>query len=164
MDVLMRKFATALCLFMLAACGQPASQQAPAPQAEDGDGPVVLATTRNMPDWLLVLRTNEGGTVHFNQRTITRENGFADIWLQVRYGHIQAWDASDETTNRIIHFDVERMHYRFNCAEETFVIVERQIMGENEEVVARDEPRQVYRTTPMTGVARHMLPLACNAS
>lgn len=117
-----------------------------------------------MPDWLLVLRTNEGGTVHFNQRTITRENNFADIWLQVRYGHTQAWDASDDTTNRIIHYTVERMHYRFNCADETFVIVERQIMGDNEEVVARDEPRQLYRTTPMTGVARHMLPVACRAS
>ena len=163
----MRKFAAALCLFALAACGQPAApagEQTPAAQTESGDGPVVLATTRNMPDWLLVLRTNEGGTVHFNQRTITRENGFADIWLQVRYGHTQAWDASDDTTNRIIRYDVERMHYRFNCTEETFVIVERQIMGDNEEVVARDEPRQVYRATPATGVARHMLPLACRAS
>jgi hypothetical protein len=158
----MRKFAATLCLFALAACGQPA-QQAP-PQAENGDGPVVLATTRNMPDWLLVLRTTEGGTVHFNQRTITRENGFADIWLQVRYGHTQPWDASDETTQRVIRYDVERMHYRFNCAEETFVIVERQIMGANDEVVARDEPRQIYRATPPTGVARHMLPLACRAS
>lgn len=163
----MRKLAAALCLFTLAACGQPAApagEQTPAQQTENGNGPVVLATTRNMPDWLLVLRTNEGGTVHFNQRTITRENGFADLWLQVRYGHRQAWDASDDTTNRIIHYDVERMHYRFNCAEETFVIVERQIMGDNEEVVARDEPRQVYRATPMTGVARHMLPVACRAS
>jgi hypothetical protein len=167
MDFIMRNLAAALCLFALAACGQAAApDQAPAggQAATQETDAVVLGSTRNMPDWLLVLRTNEGGTVHFNQRTITRENGFADIWLQVRYGHTQAWDASDETTNRIIHYQVERMHYRFNCAEETFVIVERQIMGDNEEVVARDEPRQIYRTTPMTGVARHMLPLACRAS
>jgi predicted small lipoprotein YifL len=162
MEALMRKFAAALCLFTLAACGQPAAPAgAPATQNE---GPVVLATTRNMPDWLLVLRTTEGGTVHFNQRTITRENGLADIWLQVRYGHTQAWDASDETTERIIRYDVERMHYRFNCAEETFVIVERQIMGANEEVVARDEPQQIYRTTPITGVARQMMPVACRGA
>lgn len=158
----MRKLAALFCLFTLAACGQPApADQAP---AASGDGPVVLSTTRNMPDWLLALRTTEGGTVHFNQRTITRENGFADIWLQVRYGRNQAWDASDETTDRIIRYDVERMHYRFNCAEGKFVIVERQIMGANEQVVARDEPAQVYRAAPNNGVASHMLRVACNAS
>jgi len=161
----MRKLTALICLFTLAACGQPATPQGEAPAAEtSGDGPVTLATTRNMPDWLLVLRTTEGGTVHFNQRTITRENGFADIWLQVRYGHTQAWDASDETTERTIRFDVERMHYRFNCAEETFVIVERQIMGSNDQVVARDEPRQIYRATPVSGVARQMLPVACRGA
>lgn len=161
----MRKLTALICLFTLAACGQPAAPQGESPAAQTpGDGPVVLATTRNMPDWLLVLRTTEGGTVHFNQRTITRENGFADIWLQVRYGHTQAWDASDETTERTIRFDVERMHYRFNCTEETFVIVERQIMGSNDQVVARDEPRQIYRATPVSGVARQMLPVACRGA
>jgi hypothetical protein len=166
MEALMRKFAAAICLFVLAACGQataPAGEQAPDGQAAETDS-VVLGSTRNMPDWLLVLRTTEGGTVHFNQRTITRRDGLADIWLQVRYGHTQAWDASDETTDRIIHYEVERMHYRFNCAEETFVIVERQIMGANEQVVARDEPQQIYRTTPITGVARQILPVACRGA
>jgi hypothetical protein len=159
----MRKLTALICLFTLAACGQSAAPrgQAPAPQSE---GSVLLGSTQNMPDWLLVLRTTEGGTVHFNQRTITRQNGLADIWLQVRYGHPQAWDASDETTERTIRFDVERMHYRFNCAEETFVIVERQIMGANDEVVARDEPQQIYRATPVSGVARQMLPVACRGA
>lgn len=165
MNFLMRKLAAVICLFTLAACGQPSApaDQAPA-EATTENGAVVLGTTRNMPDWLLVLRTTEGGTVHFNQRTITRENGLADIWLQVRYGHTQAWDASDESTDRVIRYDVERMHYRFNCADETFVIVERQIMGAGDEVVARDEPTQIFRATPSTGVARHMLPVACRAS
>ncbi len=159
----MRKLTALICLFTLAACGQPAAPQGQAP-ATQSEGSVLLGSTQNMPDWLLVLRTTEGGTVHFNQRTITRQNGLADIWLQVRYGHPQAWDASDETTERTIRFDVERMHYRFNCAEETFVIVERQIMGANEEVVARDEPQQIYRATPISGVARQMLPVACRGA
>jgi hypothetical protein len=166
MRFVMRKLTALACFFALAACGQPrapASEQAPAPQAE-GDGPVVLATTRNMPDWLLVLRTTDGGTIHFNQRTITRENGFADIWLQVRYGREQLWEADTETTERVIRYELERMHYRFNCAEQTFVVVERQIMGANEQVVARDEPRQVYRATPATGAARHIMPIACRGA
>jgi hypothetical protein len=164
MKFLMRKLAALICLFTLAACGQPAAptrDQGSAPQAQGGDGPVVLATTRNMPDWLLVLRTNDGGTIHFNQRTITRENGFADIWLQVRYGRQQLWEADTESTERVIRYELERMHYRFNCAEETFVVVERQIMGANEQVVARDDPRQIYRQTPYTGAARHIMPIAC---
>lgn len=163
MHFFMRKLTALICLFTLAACGQPAAPQGQAP-ATQSEGSVLLGSTQNMPDWLLVLRTTEGGTVHFNQRTITRQNGLADIWLQVRYGHPQAWDASDETTERTIRFDVERMHYRFNCAEETFVIVERQIMGANEEVVARDEPQQIYRATPISGVARQMLPVACRGA
>jgi hypothetical protein len=39
------------------------------------------------------------------------------------------------------------MHYRFNCADETFVVVERQIMGANEEVVARDDPNKSIACT-----------------
>jgi predicted small lipoprotein YifL len=167
MERLMRKLAAIICLWTLAACGQPATpagEQAPAQTEASGDGPVVLATTRNMPDWLLVLRTNDGGTIHFNQRTITRENGFADIWLQVRYGREQLWEADTETTERVIRYELERMHYRFNCAEETFIVVERQIMGASEQVVARDEPRQIYRQTPITGAARHIMPIACRGA
>ncbi len=162
----MRKLAVLICLFTLAACGQPAAPggQTPASGGNGEGGSVLLSTPEGLPDWLFVLRTSEGGTIHFNRRTITRENGFADIWLQVRYGHTQRWDASDETTERIIRFDVERMHYRFNCAEETFVIVERQIMGANEEVVARDTPPQVFRSMPASGVARQMLPVACRGA
>jgi hypothetical protein len=165
MHVFMRKLTALLCLFTLAACGQAAAPQGQAPATEVPEtGSVEFGTTRNMPDWLLVLRTTEGGTVHFNQRTVTRQNGLADIWLQVRYGQPQAWDASDETTERTIRFEVERMHYRFNCAEETFVIVERQIMGSGDQVVARDEPQQIYRATPASGVARQMLPVACRGT
>jgi hypothetical protein len=167
MKFLMRKFAALICLFTLAACGQaaaPAGEQAPAAQeGEGGGGPVVLDTTRNMPDWLLVLRTNDGGTIHFNQRTITREDGMADIWLQVRHGRQHLWEADTETTERVIRYELERIHYRFNCTDDTFVIVERQIMGANEQVVARDEPRQIYRRIPYTGAAHHMLPIACRA-
>jgi len=164
MHFLMRKLAVLICLFTLAACGQQTAPGGQTPSQPQSEGSVLLGTTQNMPDWLLVLRTSEGGTVHFNQRTITRHDGLADIWLQVRYGHTQAWDASDATTERTLRYDVERMHYQFNCAEETFVIVERQIMGSGEEVVARDTPPQVFRATPASGVARQILPLACRGA
>lgn len=165
----MRKLAVLIYLFTLAACGQPAAPAGQAPAAgsetqQNEGGSVLLSTPQGLPDWLLVLRTTEGGTVYFNQRTITRESGMANIWVQIRYGREQVWDASDDSTDRLIRYDVERMHYRFNCAEEKFVIVERQIMGSGDRVVARSEPTQVWRTTPMTGVARQILPAACRGA
>jgi hypothetical protein len=164
-DMLMRSLLAAALLFALAACGQdrtPASADAPA--ASQGGGIVEFGSTRNMPDWLFILRTSEGGTIHFNQRTVTRENGMADIWLQVHYGREQLYNAETETTETVIRYELERLHYRFNCAEETFVVVERQIMGDNEQVVARDEPRQIWRATPEAGAARHVLPIACRGA
>jgi len=166
MHFLMRKLAVLICLFTLAACGQPAAPtgQQPAQTGSENNGSVLLSTPQGLPDWLLVLRLRDGGTVYFNQRTITREDNLANIWLEIRYGQPQSWDASDATTQRLIRYEVERMHYRFNCSEETFTIVERQIMGSNQEVVARDNPNTPYRGTPQTGVARRMLPVACRGA
>jgi len=126
----MRKFAFVLLAALAAACGQPAAptQQQEA-QGEQGDGgPVVLATTRNLPDWLLVARQRDCaadappaeqcplGEVHFNQRTITRTpDGFADIWVQTRHGQPQLFEYETETTRTTVRFELQRLHYRFNC-------------------------------------------------
>lgn len=157
-------FAAALLAFSLVACGQeaPPAETVTSPAAETGA--VVLGSTQNMPDWLFILRTNDGGTIHFNQRALTRSGDFADIWLQVRYGRQQLFAMESETQETVVRYELERIHYRFNCTDEKFVIVERQIMGANEEVVARDEPAQVWRMTPETGAARHVLPIACRGA
>lgn len=162
--MLMQKLAALICLFTLAACGQqPAAKGAPAAQPQERDA-IILGSTQNMPDWLLVLRTTDGGMIHFNQRAITRANGLADIWLQVRHGRQQLYQAESETTEQTVRYELERLHYRFNCAEETFIVVERQIMGANEQVIASYEPRQIWRTTPASGAARHVMPIACRGA
>lgn len=153
------RFALAAALFTLAACGQSTAPATNMPPAEPGA--VEFGSTRNMPDWLFILRTNDGGMIHFNQRTVTRADGMADIWLQVRHGRNQLYSIESETTETVIHYEVERLHYRFNCQEGTFLVVERQIMGANEQVVARDEPTQIFRATPPTGAAAQVLPIAC---
>jgi len=44
------------------------------------------------------------------------------------------------------------------------VVVERQIKGPDERVVARDEPRQIYRD-PLRGSITHVImPIACRGS
>ncbi|MGE0597213.1 MAG: surface-adhesin E family protein [Hyphomonadaceae bacterium] len=159
----MRAFIISLALVSLAACGQPAGNNGGgARQAEPGS--VAFGSLQNMPDWLFILRTTDGGTIHFNQRTVTRADGMADIWLQVRHGQQQLFEMESETAETVVRYEVERIHYRFNCAEETFVIVERQVMGANEQVVARDEPRQIWRATPAQGAASHILPIACRGA
>jgi hypothetical protein len=160
----------------MAACGQP-SESGAAPGQKQAEGPVVLATTRNMPDWLLVARQRDCpadappaeqcplGEVHFNQRTITRTaDGFADIWVQASHGQPQLFEYETDTTHTTVRFTLERLHYRFNCSTQEFVVIERQIMGENETVVARDEPRQIYRA-PLRGSITHVvMPIACRGA
>lgn len=173
MKALMRKLAALFAVFTLAACGQ--AQQTPASQSTGETDSVILGSTQNLPDWLLVARQRDCrgetpaedreciGEVHFNQRTITRsaDGQTADIWIQVRHGQPQLFQAEDATTETTIRYTTQRLHYRFNCAEEKFVVVERQIMGAGETVVARDEPTQIYRAPVAGSVTAIIMPIAC---
>lgn len=173
MKAMMIRAFTALALLALAACGQPAPDQSQAP-ADGNNNRVLLGSTQNMPDWLFIARQrdclgneDEGercptGEIHFNQRTITRTpEGFADIWIQVRHGRQQLFEYETETTATAIQFELERLHYRFNCNTTEFIVIERQIMGPREAVVARDEPRQIYRAPIRGSVTNIILPIAC---
>ncbi|MGE0740237.1 MAG: hypothetical protein AB7O98_02755 [Hyphomonadaceae bacterium] len=174
------KWAAAAVVLILAACGQAdaptgaPTTEATATPTPEGQAPVVLATTRNMPDWLLVARQRDCprptdgspdlciGEVHFNQRTITRgADGMADIWVQVRHAQPQLYDIESETHRTTIRYQLQRLHYRFNCESQEFIVIERQIMGPNERVVTRDYPRQIWRA-PAQGSATHIvMPIAC---
>jgi hypothetical protein len=161
----------------LAACGQP--QQGSTPSASTDPGAIVLGSAQNLPDWLLVARQRDCraetpaedleqciGEVHFNQRTITRDAaaGTADIWIQVRHAQPQLFQMESATTETTIRFENERLHYRFNCATTQFIVVERQIMGTGETVVARDEPRAIYRNPIQGSVTGIIQPIACRGS
>jgi hypothetical protein len=174
-DMTLRQLIAALtCLFTLAACGQsgtPASGSTAQAPAEPGS--VMLGSTQNLPDWLLVARQRDCdagehcplGEVLFNQRTISRNaDGTADIWIMVRHGAPQLYSLEDARTQTAIHFNVERLHYRFNCENSQFIVVERQIMGANDTVVAHDNPRPIYRA-PVPGSATGVIePIACRGS
>jgi hypothetical protein len=169
----MKRALLALAAVTLAACGQPQSQDAAAPA---DPGAVVLGSAENLPDWLLVAyqrdcpRPEVGpdtcrGEVHFNQRTITRSpDGTADIWIQVRHGQPQLFQIEDATTETTVRYTHQRLHYRFNCNTGEFVVVERQIMGANEAVVARDEPTQIYRAPVSGSITAIIMPIACRGT
>ena len=145
----MRFALAALGLMALAACGRSEKADEGAAAPAQNAGSVLLSSTQNLPDWLLIAHQSGGGDIHFNQRTISRDGqGNADIWAQVRYGSNQIYSGSDGTTETIVRYNTERIHYRFRCADENFTIVERQIMGSGETVVARDQPTRTLSSNP----------------
>jgi thermostable 8-oxoguanine DNA glycosylase len=68
------------------------------------------------------------------------------------------------TTETTIRFELERLHYRFNCESGQFIVVERQILGASDSVVARDEPRQIYRDPVRGSVTGIIQPIACRGT
>ena len=174
----MRKLAALFCLFTLAACGQPESRAPAAPMPTDPAAQVrvSLQTSPMSPDWLVAARQRDCpevgevaaercayGEVSYNQRTITRsvDGTIANIWAQVNHGAPQLYEGETETAVIRIRFTQSRLHYRFNCTDETFAIIERQIMGENETVVQRDTPRELYRAPARWSAVAIMMPIAC---
>lgn len=165
--------AACIVLLALAACGNPVSPgNGSSQEPARGDGSVVISSTENLPDWLLVAyqrdcARGEGcprGEVKFNQRTITRAaDGTADIWVQVRHGMPQLFAIESETTETTVRFYTERLRYRFNCANGQFYVAERHIMGANETVVARDNPEPIYRSPVRGSLTSIIQPIACRS-
>lgn len=177
----MTKLAALICLFTLAACGPsaPAAPARPLPTDPAAQVRVVLQITPMAPDWVVAARqrdcseigatTDPGGdrcaygSVLYNQRTITRsvDGTVANIWAQVDHGTPQLYTTESETTIRRIRYTQSRIHYRFRCTDETFAIIEQQIMGDNETVVGRSQPREIYRAPARWSAVALMMPIAC---
>ena len=166
----MKYIVTALAILSLAACdaNPPGKGHAPAPGQS---GSVALGSTQDLPDWLLVARQRDCeirdcvGQVYFNQRTITRSaDGTADIWVQTDHAREQDYVQESAHTVTTLHFTRERNHYRFKCNEGQFTIVERQIIGARDTVVAHDEYNQPYRNPAPDSLVPVILPIACRGS
>jgi hypothetical protein len=158
----------ALALISLAACdvAPPGKGAAPAPGQS---GSVALGSTQNMPDWLLIAHQRDCeiqnciGEVYFNQRSITRDNanGTADIWTQTHHAIEQDYVVNEARQVTTIHFTLERQHYRFKCAAQQFTVVERQILGPNDTVVAHDAYPEIYRNPAPDSLVPLIFPIAC---
>jgi hypothetical protein len=165
-------------LLGLAACGEQAAQ-APAPNLPADPSAqvrVVLPTSRMSPEWIVVARqrdcpiagqvAREGcpyGQVMYNQRTITRsvDGSVANIWVQTDHGAPQLFEGETETREITIRYTRSRVHYRFRCGDETFAIIERQIMGDADAVLHRDHPREIYRSPARWSPVAILMPIAC---
>lgn len=153
---------------------QPHASSPASQQAAGAPGQVQLSGVGDLPDWLLVAHQRDCtsgpapecvGDVFFNQRTITRNaDGTADIWIQVRHAQPQFFVTEDNHARTTVQFNVERIHYRFNCAAQQFTMIERQIMGAGDTVVAHDEPPQIFRAPGDGSVTPILMPIACRGS
>jgi hypothetical protein len=173
----MRAFAIAA-LLSLAACGEPepAAPVAPLPTDPSAQVRVVLPTSRMSPDWVKVARQRDCpvvgkiaeercpyGEVFYNQRTITRsvDGTVANIWTETTHGAPQLFEAETETTTISIRYTQMRLHYRFNCTDQTFTTVERQILGDDGAVVQREPLPEIYRAPARWSAVAIMMPIAC---
>lgn len=166
----MKYILAALALLSLVACdNEPVGKgKAPAPGQS---GTVALGSTQNLPDWLLIARQRDCeiqnciGQVFFNQRSITRTaDGTADIWIQTDHAIAQDYVVDNPHSVTTLRFTRERQHYRFKCNESQFIVVERQIMGANDTVIAHDEYPQVFRTPVPDSLVPIIMPIACRGA
>ncbi len=172
------RFLTAACVLALAACGdqQPAAPAAPLPADPSAQVRVVLPVSRMSPDWIEVARQRDCphvgevskercpyGSVHYNRQTITRsvDGSVANIWTQTTHGAPQLFQAESETSELNIRYTRTRMLYRLKCNEGTFAIIERQIMGDNDTVVHREQPPEIYRQPVRWSPVAIFMPIAC---
>ena len=63
-----------------------------------------------------------------------------------------------------LRFTRERQHYRFKCNESQFTVVERQILGVRDTVIAHDEYHQPYRAPSPDSLVPIILPIACRGT
>lgn len=175
--IYLSRFLAAACVLALAACEQePAAPATSLPTDPSAQVRVVLPMSPMSPDWIEVARQRDCplvgevdkercayGSVHYNRHTITRsvDGTVANIWTQTTHGAPQLFQAETETTEMNIRYTRVRMLYRLKCNEGTFAIIERQIMGDNDTVVHREQPPEIYRQPVRWSPVAIFMPIAC---
>lgn len=166
----MRVLAFAFFCLALAACsdepvlgGGPATPAALPASCDDPAAVIRLRTTQNQPEWLLFARQSGGGDIQFNQHSIRRcGDNEAEITVRVRYGEPQLYGTENASYETTIRYHVEHVRYRYKCNENTFTVLERRIVDENERVVATiPGSPEAFRPIPEGGTAGLIKPTAC---
>jgi len=142
---------------------------APAPAAlpascEDPAAVITLRTTQGQPDFLLFARQSGGGDIQFNQRSIRRcGDNEAEITLRVRYAQPQLYAATEGDYETTVRYTVEHVRYRYRCAADEFMILDRSIINEDDAVVATIPGRaDLWRPIREGSPASLIKPTACN--
>jgi hypothetical protein len=160
----------ALLALALAACSDEpvlAQKAGPPPtlpaSCDDPAAVVTLRTTANQPTWLLFARQAGGGEIQFNRHSIRRCGANeAQIDIRVRYDQAQLYATEDARYETTIRYNVEEVSYRFRCTDQTFAVLERRIIGDQDRVVSTIPGRpELFRPAVETGVAGRIIRTAC---
>jgi hypothetical protein len=144
---------------LLAGCSEPKTDatQASAPAA--APGPASAAKSQ----WLQIAHEANGGGVWVDPTLVKKDptTGFTDVVLKVNHGQLQALDAAGASNSL---YRIERVTFRFNCANKTYAIAKREAINEREDVLDVTEPKldaSSYKEVAPKGVASVAVNQAC---
>ncbi len=171
-------FASLCAAAALAACepqqaGAPsAPSDAGAPSAAAGGPPAdapawVRDQWATLPDWTRAANDAGGGVIMFAPKSIRRnaDAGTADIQIQVVFKEPRAYKTEDKATTTETFYFKELATYRFQCAQRTFTIADRQLIGTGDKVIATLAPAEPATWNPIdsSGAARVFEGPACKS-
>lgn len=121
---------------VLAGCSEPKSEtpEAAAPATAPAASAPAAAS-----QWLQIAHEANGGGVWVNPAMIRTDpaTGLTDVILKVDHGQLQALDVAGAGESL---YRLERVTFRFNCANKTYAIAKREAINQNEQVLDTTEP------------------------
>ena len=141
---------------------QPETKNAAAPQPAPAASPAVTAASTQ---WLQIAHDSNGGGVWVKPAFISTDatTGLTDVILKVDHGRPQALDSSDTASSL---YRIERVTFRFNCANKTYAIAKREAINAKEDVLDTTEPKldaASFKPVAPNGVSSVAVNQACPA-
>lgn len=154
----MRKILFAAAI-MLAGCSEPKTETPENASPSAAPAPTAAPTSQ----WLQIAHEANGGGVWVNPALISTDpaTGLTDVILKVDHGKLQALDAAGAGDSL---YRLERVTFRFNCANKTYAIAKREAINQNEQVLDTTEPTldaSSYKEVAPKGVASVAVNQAC---
>jgi hypothetical protein len=113
-----------------------------------------------LPQWIPIANTAGGGSVSYDLKGAKRAlgEGRNEVTLQVRHATPEQWRLAEEGGERLISYQLEQVVMRFDCAKETFQVLERRVLEADGAVIERlvtpDAPAQLVAENGLALVAR----------
>jgi hypothetical protein len=160
----MRTLLVSVVTLALAACSAPSSTDEPAFPAS-GEQKVELSVNDDLPQWLLIARQAGGGAIYWDRTSLVRNaEGQASVWARVEFDTNQVRNSQEGDTIQAVTYRISEVHYRFTCAESTFVILEQRFVDSDGTVAGSFFVENDPPTVALPGtVGGLLLPIACAA-
>jgi hypothetical protein len=123
----------------ISACNREAEapQTGQAPATASGEQTLGERYVDLLPQWVPIANTPGGGSIAYDLKGVRAmmAQGRNEILLQVRHASPAEWRLPGEGGTRIITYNVEQVRMRFDCAKETYVILDRRVLDADGAVI-----------------------------